>query len=107
MAGTRKTTKKKTTKSEEQAALERKRRIKREVTGVFLISLGIFLAASLYMDAVGIVGQAISRISFGLFGVLTYVLPLILVALGILAIVSSTGNKVAGSTFIMSAVTLL
>lgn len=85
----------------QKQALEKNKRVKREITGVLLIALGLFLAASLYVDAVGIVGQAASRVCFGLFGILTYALPLIVIAFGILAIASSTGNGVAGSSLVL------
>lgn len=105
MAATRKTTK--AAKASKKAELERKRRIKREVAGVLLISLGLFFAASLYVDAVGIVGRVVSRVCFGLFGVIAYVLPLILVALGILAIATSSGKSAAGSTLWLSVLSLV
>lgn len=85
----------------QKQTLEKNKRVKREITGVLLIALGLFLAASLYVDAVGIVGQAASRVCFGLFGILTYALPLIVIAFGVLTIASSTGNGVAGSSLIL------
>lgn len=93
-------------KAGKKAELEQKRRIKREVTGIFLIALGLFFAASLYMDAVGIAGRVASRLCFGLFGVLSYVLPLILVALGVLCIFSSLGKDAAGSALSLSIMAL-
>ena len=94
-------------KAARKAELERKNCVKREVTGVLLIALGLFFAASLYVDAVGIVGRVVSRVCFGLFGVLSYVLPLILVALGVLSIAASSGKGAAFSTFVLSLLALL
>ncbi len=90
-----------------KAELEREKRVKREVIGVLLIALGLFFAASLYVDAVGIVGRQVSRVCFGLFGVLSYVLPLILIALGVLSIAASSGKGAALSTFVLSLLALL
>lgn len=100
MAKNRKAASKSQREAQKQA-LEKNKRVKREISGVLLIAFGLFLAASLYVDAVGIVGQAASRVCFGLFGILTYALPLIVIAFGILAIASSTGNGVAGSSLVL------
>jgi len=94
-------------KAARMAELERKKRIKREATGVLLIALGLFFAASLYVDAVGILGRVVSRVCFGLFGVLSYVLPLIMLALGVLSISASSGKGAAFSTFVLSILALL
>lgn len=68
---------------------------KREVWGVIIIALGLFLGASMYSEAVGILGKAISGFIFGLFGIAAYAMPLIVVAAGVLLIVFSEGD--AGS----------
>ena len=90
-----------------KAEKERKKRIKREVVGVLLIALGLFFAASLYIDAVGIVGKVASQICFGLFGLLTYVLPLILGVLGVLYMFASSGKRGAYSTFVLSILAMI
>lgn len=59
--------------------------------GICLIALGLFFGASLYSEAVGIIGNTISSIFFGLFGVAGYALPVIFVVMGILIIVFSDG----------------
>ena len=62
MANGKKSSKKK--KTANQAA-----QTKREVWGVIVIALGLFLGASMYFDAVGILGKAISGFIFGRFGI--------------------------------------
>lgn len=62
---------------------------KREVWGVLFIAFGLFFAVSLYSDAVGIVGTAISSFLFGITGLLGYALPVLTVALGIFIIAVS------------------
>jgi S-DNA-T family DNA segregation ATPase FtsK/SpoIIIE len=62
---------------------------KREVWGVLFIAFGLFFAVSLYSDAVGIVGTAISSFLFGVAGLLGYALPVLTIALGIFIIAVS------------------
>lgn len=62
---------------------------RREVFGVFLIALGIFFGASMYSDAVGLVGRAVCSFTFGVFGACGYALPVIVAALGVLTIIFS------------------
>lgn len=76
-------TKKKATKRNKQ--IEEQNR--REVSGICLIALGLFLGASLYSDAVGLVGKAISAFFFGIFGLGGYAVPAAVVAFGVLLII--------------------
>lgn len=76
-------TKKKATKRNKQ--IEEQNR--REVSGICLIALGLFLGASLYSDAVGLVGKAISAFFFGIFGLGGYAVPAAVVAFGGLLII--------------------
>ncbi len=62
---------------------------KREVLGVCLIALGLFAGASLYSDAVGLVGAAIGGFFFGTMGLFGYAVPVALLAWGVLVIVFS------------------
>ena len=68
---TRKTAKKRNKHAEEQN--------KREILGICLIALGLFFGAGLYSDAVGVVGKAISTFFFGIFGLLGYSVPVLVV----------------------------
>lgn len=71
-----------------------------EILGICFIAIGLFLGASLYSDAVGVIGQAIGSIFFGLFGLCGYVVPVAVITLGIASIIrSSDGFK--ASTFVM------
>ena len=62
---------------------------KREVLGVCLIALGLFVGASLYSDAVGLVGAAVGGFFFGTMGFFGYAVPAVLLAWGVLVIVFS------------------
>ncbi len=73
-------------------AVNKAAQTKREVWGVIIIALGLFLGASMYSDAVGILGKAISGFVFGLFGIAAYAMPLIVIAAGVLLIVFSEGD---------------
>lgn len=85
MANGKKSAKKK--KTTNQAA-----QTKREVWGVIVIALGLFLGASMYFDAVGILGKAISGFIFGMFGIAGYAVPVGIIAAGVLLIVFSEGD---------------
>lgn len=62
---------------------------KREALGICLIALGLFLGASLYSDAVGLIGKAVSGFFFGLAGLIGYAIPMIMIVWGILVIIFS------------------
>ena len=62
---------------------------KREIIGVVLVALGLFLCVSLYSDAVGVIGEAMKNCFFGIFGVAGYLAPISLIVAGILVIIKS------------------
>lgn len=83
-------TAKKNTKNKKTA--EKAAQTKREVWGVVIIALGLFLGASMYSDAVGILGKAISGFIFGIFGIAGYAAPVGIIAAGVLLIIFSEGD---------------
>lgn len=89
-------TKKKTAKPVKQNDEQNRR----EVIGICLIAVGLFLGASLYSDAVGLVGKGISSFFFGLFGMAGYVVPAVVVAFGVLAIIFSE-KPLRGHTLVL------
>ena len=96
-------------KKNKNANLKAAYQTKREIWGVVIIALGLFLGASLYSDAVGIFGRAISGFVFGMFGIAGYAMPVAVVAAGVLCIVFSE-NEVRTATILlalMAAVSLL
>lgn len=52
----------------------------REIVALLLIALAVFLAFSIYSDLCGIVGEGVSSLFKGLFGVVAYAIPPIAVA---------------------------
>ncbi len=62
---------------------------KREALGVCLVALGLFLGASLYSDAVGLVGRAVGGFIFGMSGAIGYAVPVTTLAWGVLVIIFS------------------
>ncbi len=62
------------------------RQTRREVWGVALIALGIFLGVCLYFEAAGLIGAAITSVLFGLCGLFAYSLPPALLIGGIVFI---------------------
>lgn len=90
----------KQTKRKVQEELIAREQGKREIIGICFIAIGLFLGASLYSDAVGVIGQAIGSVFFGLFGLCGYAVPVAVIALGVMSIIrSSDGFK--ASTFVM------
>ena len=63
-----------------------------EIWGVICIAIGLFLGVSLYSEAVGVVGVAVSKFIFGMFGLFSYAIPVAFVAGGILLIVNAKDN---------------
>ncbi len=74
---------------------------RREVLGVLLIALGLFLGASLYSDAVGLAGNAISGFLFGMAGLVAYAIPAVILVGGILVIVFSEKPPQALTAFLV------
>lgn len=73
---------------------------RREVIGVCMIALGLFLGASLYSDAVGLLGNAISGFFFGMFGLFGYAVPAAIAASGVLTIIFSE-REIRPATFFL------
>ncbi len=73
---------------------------KREIIGVVLVALGLFLSVSLYSDAVGVIGEALKNCFFGIFGVAGYAAPVALIAAGILVIIKSE-NEVRPAVLVL------
>ncbi len=93
---------KKTAKKQKQAEEQNRR----EVFGICLIALGLFFGAGLYSDAVGVVGRAISTFFFGIFGLVGYAIPVLIVAGGVLSIVFSE-NALRPSTLFLTLLFLI
>ncbi len=75
-----------------------KRRTHREVWGVVLIALGVFLGFCLYAEATGIIGATVTGLLFGLSGIFAYAMPVVLCAGGVMFIVSAADAPQGGRT---------
>ncbi|MGI5850796.1 MAG: DNA translocase FtsK [Caldicoprobacterales bacterium] len=66
-----------------------------EVIGIVIIGLGIFSLLSLYTSSAGIVGLFFGKILRGLFGIIAYIMPPVIILTGILTIMTyhKTVNK--------------
>lgn len=73
-------------------------RRRREAHGVLLIAFGVLLGVYLFVSGTGVLGEFLSELLFGLCGWFAYVLPVVLIGAGVLAIAgkNGTGN---GSAF--------
>ena len=94
--------KRKTSKQKRQAEEQNRR----EIIGICLIALGLFLGASLYSDAVGLAGKAISAFFFGVFGLGGYAVPAVVVLFGVLTIIFSE-SPLRPATFFLVLVSIV
>ena len=83
-----------------------------EASGVLLIACGILSAAYLFFSANGYLGEMLGKALFGMIGVIAYVLPVILLGVGIIYIRGSSNARLNGSGWylllgILALVTLL
>jgi S-DNA-T family DNA segregation ATPase FtsK/SpoIIIE len=83
-------------------ATERRRR---EISGIALIALGLFLALT-HLGSTGVVGEKVTGFTFGLTGVFAYVLPVILIAQGFYAI-ATAGKRAALPRFMLIVAVML
>ncbi len=67
---------------------KRKDNRKYELIGVFIIGLGLFSLLSIYTSSAGIAGVYFDMVLKGLFGVISYIMPLFIVLIGILTIMT-------------------
>ena len=80
--------------------------------GVLLIAAGILAAAYLIFSATGYLGEMLGKALFGMIGIITYALPVILIGVGIIYIRGATNARLNGSGWylmlsILALVTLL
>jgi len=80
---------------------------RREVGGVVLIALGLFLGVCLYFKTAGLLGAAITAALFGLGGVFAYVLPFVFIASGILFIALAASKPKRGRAALIVAAAFL
>ena len=59
---------------------------KREIWGVVITAVGLILALGFYFDAAGIMGAGLKGFFLGLFGNVSYSLPVLVTVLGIYTI---------------------
>ena len=72
-----------------------------EIIGVLLIAFGILSVIAVYMNLNSVFGNGIKNIVFGLFGVMGYVIPIILIAVGVLVIAARKKNANPGKLLLI------
>ncbi|MBQ7061463.1 MAG: DNA translocase FtsK [Clostridia bacterium] len=77
----------------------------REILGVILILIGILLGVFCFFGSSGLLG-AVAPVLFGMFGVATYFVPFILIALGVL-LIAVPRNELRPGTIVLIAVIVL
>ena len=68
-----------------------------EGSGVLLIAGGVLAAAYLFFSATGYLGEMLGKALFGLIGLITYALPVILIAVGVIYIRGASNERLNGS----------
>ena len=68
-----------------------------EGSGVLLIAAGILAAAYLFFSATGYLGEMLGKALFGMIGLVAYILPVILIGVGVIYIKGSTNARLNGS----------
>ncbi len=77
--------------------MARKRKQKNhEIYGVVLIAVALIFAVAVYNIAEGGIAQSLKEFTFGLFGIASYILPVVLIALGVVVIADSKKKKSKG-----------
>ncbi len=82
-----------------RAANAETERRQREIAGVLLIAAGVLLGIYMFVSASGVLGKWLSGVLFGLCGWIAYVLPVILIGLGVLSIQGSRRANMRGSAW--------
>jgi DNA segregation ATPase FtsK/SpoIIIE, S-DNA-T family len=88
-------------KRKPKAKAKTKSLITQEIAGVILVFVSIFLGFVFYSKSMGIVGDVLKGFTLGVFGVLTYFLPVILLFSGILLIFDVEKKKIYAPTAII------
>lgn len=73
--------------------LKKDRQLMHEITGVLIIAFSVLLAVSMYAGLGSTVPKALSDFFFGLFGVVGYIVPILLMVVGILIIAAQKKKK--------------
>ncbi|HWR23552.1 MAG TPA: DNA translocase FtsK [Feifaniaceae bacterium] len=71
---------------------------RREIWGVALIAVGVFLGACIYFGQAGLIGEAIRSVSYGLGGLFAYALPPVCVIGGVALIAIADQKPKKGRT---------
>lgn len=80
-----------------------------EFIGVIIFALGIFTGISIYSESAGLVGKFTDGLFFGLFGILAYIIPFLLVVIAIMIIASIDRKVHAGkiATYIIAIISIM
>lgn len=72
-----------------------------EIIGVLLIALGALSVIAVYLNLDSVFGAGIKNIIFGLFGAVGFVIPIILIAVGVLVIAARKKNANPGKLLLI------
>ncbi len=71
-------------KAAAKAQKQQQKNHSKEILGIVFFALGLFLIFCVYTTSAGFLGSSIQPFLFGLLGLWTYILPLVMIALGIM-----------------------
>ena len=91
--------------SKRQAPSEAERK-NREIAGIVVIALGVFLGLT-HLSGTGIVGEKVSGFTFGLTGVFGYALPFVLVAQGFYTIATAKKHAAVPRSMLIVAIIVM
>ena len=90
--------------AETRAANRERARRQREARGVLLIAFGVLLGVYLFVSGTGVLGAFLSRLLFGLCGWFAYVLPVVLIGAGVLAIAGRNGSSSGSAGWVLTGI---
>lgn len=98
MPGNKTQTKNKTSALETKSGTKRKRRksnsrIKRDITAVVLIALGLIIGVGLFVEDSGIAIKAFMSVIFGVFGLGGYAFPFVLFGIGLYMLITAKKRR--------------
>ena len=88
-------------KSADKGGVSTRDKAASEASGVLLIACGILSVAYLFFSANGYLGEMLGKALFGMIGVIAYVLPVILLGVGVIYIRGSSNARLNGSGWYM------
>lgn len=79
---------------------QQKFKAKNEIAGIIIVGLAIFCAITIYFNMDSVFGNVVKSFIFGVFGLLGFIIPLLLGVIGVLMIIASNKKPNRGKLFL-------